>query len=137
MASRKVRGEHTCGQAECRVVGAGDRLFLGVEIEHGHHRAKDLFPGDGHVIGHIGKHGGRQVEPIAVHPRPARHQPRTFGLAFGDIAFDDLHLGLADHGAKGGRFIQRITYHRAFQPFGKAGKERLLDALLHKHPRAV
>ena len=71
------------------VVGDADGLGLVLGPQDAEHGAEDLLPGDGHVVGDIGKDGGAHV-PAAVHAR-------RFAGATGDKPRAFLDAG-RDHG---------------------------------------
>ncbi len=92
--TRQVAGKDPCRQTEFGIIGPHHDLGLVLEIQHRHHWAEDLLARDHHVIGHIGKDGGLQIEALPVDPLAAGNKARTLGLTFLDVAQRDIHLPL-------------------------------------------
>ena len=102
-----IGGEDRAVQAEDRVVGDIDRLFLAVGGDDADDRAENLLLGDHHTVIDIGEHS-RLDEKAAIEmggPLAAGGEGRALGLALRDIVFNPLPLPL--HG-QGSHLIGRI-----------------------------
>ncbi|MNZ78403.1 hypothetical protein D3C78_969720 [compost metagenome] len=102
-------------QAERRVVGHGQSLFIALDAQHADHGAEDLFAVDAHAGFGVDEQRGRHVEAVlaaarvAGQARAARGQPGAFGLGDFHIGQVLLELGLADHGADVGARGARVA----------------------------
>src|SRR5690606_26629733 len=61
---RPVGAPHRAREAVGRVVGDRYGFVDRFVREHRQHRPEDLLAGDGHVVGHVGEHGG--LDEVAV-----------------------------------------------------------------------
>ena len=95
---RAVLGPERARQAVRRVVREPDRLVLGLERDHGDHRAEDLLAGDDHVVRAAVQDGGAEVEAAVepLGPRAALEHGRPFLEAARDVALDRLALAGGD-----------------------------------------
>jgi hypothetical protein len=76
---------HEGVEAEARVVGDPDRIFLGFTGDNREHGPKNLFLSDGYIVLHIDKHGGlhevTSLKPFWI-TRAADQDFRAFFNAF-------------------------------------------------------
>ncbi len=127
-----VRGDEIVGPDRARqpvfdLVDLGEHLLLVVPFQDGEHRAKDLFLADAHVHGHVGKHGGLDIETLGemriARPLAPAEEARTVLLAGLDVAEHALVLHLAHDRTHGGGGIGRDA--------GLVALDRILHALEH------
>ena len=96
-----VPSEDPRPEPELGVVGHGDALFLGLELQHRHHGTKQLDPGAPDALVRAGQQ--RRLE-VPAHIEPlwspsARAQGRSLGHRLGDDGLAPVALGLRCKGA--------------------------------------
>src|SRR5690606_17229151 len=91
----RAGGRNGGREAVLGVVGHGDRLFVAAHLDDGQHRAEDFFARDTHRRGHIGEHGGCQVEAVvevSAGQAFAADQVGGFALADRHVLKHGIHL---------------------------------------------
>ncbi|MNF49447.1 hypothetical protein D3C84_307180 [compost metagenome] len=136
-----VLGPDVGRQAILGVVGQLQGFGLILEWNQAHHRAKDFFLGNAHLVVHIGEH--RRLDELAL-GEVRRQVGRTLqaaseegGALFDtdlDVAGDLVVMGLGDHRADLGFRILRVANDQAFGASGKFGDELRINAFLDEDP---
>jgi hypothetical protein len=128
------------------VVGQLDGVGLVLERDQAGHRAEDFFLGDAHAVVHVGKHG-RPDEVAVLHRlgqlggvaglvQAAAQQRGAFLGAEFDVAAHLGQVGLRNHRADDGFFVQRVAHGDAPGALHELLDEVGVDALLHQDAAA-
>ncbi|VVO41965.1 hypothetical protein PS723_05946 [Pseudomonas fluorescens] len=137
----QVLGDHTGGQAEVGVVGTTDHFFFGFIAEDAHHRTKDFFANDGHVVGAVGEHGRCHEcafgEFAVGQTITAAQQASAFFLTFGDVAEHAFHMGEADQRAEVGVLVLRVADADARYALNDLGFESGFQVARYEYASAV
>ncbi|MNH18620.1 hypothetical protein D3C79_783300 [compost metagenome] len=143
MCLADVLGPDVGGQAVFGVIGQAQRFGFVLELDQAHHRAKDFFLGDAHLVVDVGKYGrldelafGQVSRQIGRALQATGEQAGAFLDADLDVAGDLVVVRLGDHRADLGFRVGRVADNQAFGAGGEFGDELVVDGFLDEDAAA-
>ena len=134
----QVAGPDRCRQTIDAVVGDLNGFLGGVEGDHREHRAKDLFGGDAHAVGHVVENGRLDIHATGLDQGAlaATEQLGVFGMAGFDIGQHAVEVTGIDQGAHSGGRVEGVTGFPAFHGFQQQRHEFIFHRALDQQTRA-
>jgi limonene-1,2-epoxide hydrolase len=131
-----VAGPNGGGKAVQSPIRAVDHFVDALKRDDAHHRTKDLFLRDFHVVLNIGEHGGLDEVAAIADAIAAADQFRALVTARANVAHDLVELRLVYLRALFRSWIERIADGAFLRSDAAFFDELIVDLLFDKHPRS-
>ncbi len=141
MSARQIAGEYAGSQPEARRIRPCDNLILVAESQHRHHRSKDFFANDGHIVRTLREYGRPYkipaIERTVIDTLAAIAKPRTFSLPRGDEPKNALHVRLRYQSADLRLGRQRIADTQLPGTLDDHLDEPIINIVVNEDARAI